>query len=297
MASTRHTEWTGRALRGGAHLVVWVYAACLALPLYYLIVSAFKDNSQIFTTPFALPGSTIRVTTGSARAVERTGLQNFAEALEVIDLDVALVNSAIVTVGALTLTLVLALPAAYALARSTGRLARLTERFFAMGFLIPGFAALVPTVLLSIQLGLFQTRTFLVLAYPASALPLSVILLTQFMRTIPSELEESAMVDGAGQLTILTRIYIPLSRPGIASVLILNFLGFWNEFLYALVITGLNKQVRTAQVAIPNLIREGRTEFGVLAAGTVLTLLPVYILYVVMQRRMETALTEGAVKG
>lgn len=287
-----------RLFRAAAHGVVWLYALILAVPLYYLIISAFKDNRQIFTAPFSLPDRELEMLApGGVRTIETTGLQNFRRAVDVVFLDEALLNSFLITLGSLLLTLALAIPAAYALARASGRVSVAMERYFSAGLLIPGFAALVPTVLLAIELGLFQTKLFLVLVYPAGALPLSVILLTQFMRTIPKELEESARVDGARQFTILWRIYLPIARPGIAAVTILNFLGFWNEYLYTLVIGGINPDVRTVQVAIPGLIQEGSTQFGVLAAGTVLSLLPVYMLYLILQRRMETALTEGAVKG
>ncbi len=287
-----------RPLRGLSHAVVWLYALLLVVPLYYLVASTFKDNRQIFTAPFALPDGEIEIlASGGRRTTEGIGFQNFRRAIDIVFLDDALTNSFLITAGALLSTLALAIPASYALARSTGRIARAMERYFSAGLLIPGFAALVPTVLLAIELDMFQTKRFLVLVYPAGALPLSVILLTQFMRTIPKELEESACVDGANQFRILRSIYLPIAKPGIAAVTILNFLGFWNEYLYALVIGGINPNVRTVQVAIPGLVQEGSTQFGVLAAGTVLSLLPVYLLYVILQRRMETALTEGAVKG
>ena len=285
-------------LRTVAHLAVWCYAALLAIPLYYLVTSSFKDNAQVFLDPFGIPDRELLVTRpGNYREFESVGFQNYAEAWEFVFLDRALWNSFVVTLGALVLVLALCIPAAYALARADNAVVIWTERYFSLGLLVPGFAALVPTVLLSIELGLFQTRLFLVLVYPAAALPLSVILLTQFMRTIPPELEESAVIDGASQMQILRRIYIPLARPGIAAVVILNFVGFWNEFLYALVVAGINPDVRTIQVAIPSLIRINETEFGVLAAGTIISLIPIYVLYIVLNRRMESALTEGAVKG
>ena len=131
---------------------------------------------------------------------------------------------------------------------------------------------------------------------PATALPLSIILLTQFMKTIPHELVESAAMDGAGHFGILTRIFIPLARPGIVSVTILQVLTFWNEYLFSLTITGTSAGIRTVQVALPTLISDS-TNFGVLAAGTVITLLPVYIAYSLMQKRMQEALTAGAIKG
>lgn len=277
-----------RTLRGRslallpAHLLAWLYAAVLVIPLYFLLVSAFKTNTDIFIHPFSLPRS--------------LGFERFSQAISRAQLGTALVNSALITVVAEVITLVLSIPAAYGLARSDGRLSAWIERTFAAGFLVPAFAALVSTVVLSIKLDLFQTRLFLMLFYPAGALPLSIILLTQFMRTIPAELEESAMVDGASRLVVLLRIYLPLTIPGIATVAILNFLAFWNEYLFALVITGAEPSVRTVQVALPSLVSETNTEYGILTAGTVITLLPVYLVYIVMHRRMEAALLQGAVK-
>lgn len=265
-----------------SHILVWSYAALLILPLYYLLVTSFKSNIEIFDQPFALPHDWI--------------FSNFIDAFSQAGLGKALMNSLIITAGAELVTLVLAIPAAFALARSKGRLGVAVERIFALGFLIPGFAALVPTVLMSIALGLWQTRIFLIMFMPATAMPLSVILLTQFMRTVPPELEEAAALDGASQFTVLRRIYLPLAVPGIVTVVILNFLHFWNEFLFALVILGYDADLRTAQVALPTLVSEGSTQYGVLAAGVVITLVPIYVMYIVLQRRMEEALTEGAVK-
>ncbi|MEJ3652978.1 carbohydrate ABC transporter permease [Actinomycetes bacterium KLBMP 9759] len=265
-----------------SNVLAWGYALLLVIPLFYLVVSSFKQNVSIFTRPFAI-------------AVE-TGWDNFTAAIERAGLVQATANSLLVTVLAEVLTLALAIPAAYALARSTGRVAAIVERFFGLGFLIPGFAALVPTVLLAVQLGLFQTRTFLVLFLPAGALPLSVIMLTQFMRTVPPALEEAASLDGASRLQILMKVYVPITMPGIATVVILNFLNFWNEYLFALVLAGPDPVVRTTQVALPSLISQNNTEYGVLAAGTLLTLVPVFIVYLVLQRRMERAMLSGAVK-
>uniref|UniRef100_UPI004048A37D carbohydrate ABC transporter permease n=1 Tax=Aquiluna sp. TaxID=2053504 RepID=UPI004048A37D len=206
-------------------------------------------------------------------------------------------NSIFVSASAEIITLALVIPASYGLARSRSKLALFLERVFALGFLIPAFATLVPVLLLSIQLGLFQTREFLTLFMVASTLPLSVILLTQFMRTIPAELEESAMVDGLSRLRIMWHIYLPLSLPGVSMIVILNFLAYWNEFLFSLVLVGSNADNRTIQVALPTLIDQTKTEFGPLLAGTVITLIPVYLLYIVLNRRLEGALTAGAIKG
>ncbi|MEU5838893.1 carbohydrate ABC transporter permease [Streptomyces diacarni] len=265
-----------------AHLLVWSYAVLLLVPLYYFLASAFKSNEEIFAHPFALP--------------ESFGLGNFSTAFTSADLGLAVVNSALVTSVALVLTLALALPAAFALARSTGRLASVVEKVFSLGFLIPTFAALFPTFLLAAATGLFHTRTFMVLFLPATAMPLSVVILVQFMRTVPKEMEEAARMDGASTYAVLRHVYAPMCLPGIATVLLLNFLTFWNEYLYSLVIIGPDPAQRTVQVALPTLKAITGTDYGVLTAGTVLTLVPVWIVYTVLQRRMQQALVSGAVK-
>jgi multiple sugar transport system permease protein len=263
--------------------VVWVYALILALPIYFLLVSSLKTNQEIFSQPFQLPTEWL--------------FSNYPNAWERAVMGQALLNSLFVSLAAEIITLALVIPASYGLARSRSKVASLFEKIFALGFLIPAFATLVPVLLLSIQLGLFQTREFLTLFMVATTLPLSVILLTQFMRTIPAELEESAMVDGLSRIRILWNIYLPLSLPGVAMIVILNFLAYWNEFLFSLVLVGSKASERTIQVALPTLIDQTKTEFGPLLAGTVITLIPVYILYIILNRRLEGALTAGAIKG
>jgi multiple sugar transport system permease protein len=264
-----------------AYGLVLVYAALLVVPAYFVVVSTFKDNQGIFESPLALPSS--------------LSWDNFTRALDAADLGRALRNSVTLTVSAELLTLALAIPASYALARAGGRAADILDRLFSLGFLVPAFAVLVPTLLLAVELGMFQQTRFLILFYPATALPLSVVLLTQFMRSIPVELAESAMIDGASELRILRRIWLPLSMPGVVAVAILNFLNFWNEYIFALVILGPDS--RTVQVAVPTLRQGLVVEYGLVSAGIVISVVPVYLVYVVLQRRMQEAMTAGAVKG
>ncbi len=262
-----------------AHAGVWVYVVLLAAPLYYLVISAFKRNTDIFNQPFS-PFTPLT-------------LDNFGLAFSQASLGTAMLNSVYVTIGAEALTLLLAVPAAFALARSKGAAGRIVERMFALGFLIPGFAALVPTVLLAIAIGLFHTREFLILFLPASALPLTVILLTQAMRAVPAELEESAVLDGAGPIRVLWSVYVPLAVPTLTVVAILNFLSFWNEYFFSLVIIGPDAALRTAQVALPMLSVANAAQYGVLAAGIIITLVPAYLVYGVFADKMESAVLAG----
>jgi len=263
---------------------VILYALMLVLPLYWLFISAFKPRIEILGQPFTPTFS--------------VGFENLVEVWNRLNIGMALLNSAYITAASVVLTIVIAVPAAYALARSTGVVATIMERTYALGFLIPGFASLIPTLLLAIKLGLFNDREFMILYLPASAQPLAVILLTQFMRTVPRELEESARIDGATSLRILWSVYVPLVRPGIATIAILNFIGFWNEYIYTLVIVGANAGKRTLQVALPTLQgNQGITDYALVCAATLISVVPVLIVYIILNRRMEEALVQGAVKG
>ncbi|ACU38444.1 carbohydrate ABC transporter permease [Actinosynnema pretiosum subsp. pretiosum] len=283
MAGTARRPLLDRAGSITSGALAWIYAALLIVPLYYFIVSSFKTNEEIFESPLAFPST--------------WDFGNFTTAIDQADLVPAVANSALTTLGALVLTLLLALPASFALARSTGRLGKAVEGVFALGFLIPSFAALFPTFLLAALLGLFHTRAFVVLLLPATALPLSIVILTSFMRTIPRELEEAASMDGASALQVLRQVYLPICVPGIATVLLLNFLSFWNSYLYPLILIGPDTAQRTIQVALPTLKVDAGTDYGALMAGTLFTLLPVYLVYTVLQRQMQRALVSGAVKG
>lgn len=263
------------------HILVWIYALLLTVPIYYVIISAFKPNISIFDTPLSFPTEFL--------------IQNFKDAWTTASLGPGLINSIKVTVIAEVITLTLALPAAYGIARSKGMAGRVMERIFALGFLVPAFAALVPTLLLSIRLNLYQTIPYLAFFLSASTLPISIILLTQFMRAIPSELEESAMLDGASRWQTLRRIYVPLSRPGIILIIILNFLAYWNEYLFSVVLLGFDVSNRTFQVALPTLVSDN-TDYGILLAGTVIGLVPVYLVYIFFHRKIEGALLAGSIK-
>lgn len=281
--SKRHKTLRTGPLGYLSHAAAWLYAAILAIPLYYLLITSFKQNQEIFASPAAPPTS--------------IDFTNYIEAANFTQIGRALLNSAGITVAAEIITLALAIPASYALARASGLLARVVERIFAAGFLIPAFAALVPTVLLAISIDLFYNPLFLILFFPATQLPLSIILLTQFMRSVPMELEESAMMDGATRWSILWRVYAPLVVPGIVTVALLNFLTFWNEYLFSLSILGADAGIRTVQVAVPTLIGGQATNAGNLAAACVMSIIPVFIVYAIFQRQMENALVAGALKG
>jgi multiple sugar transport system permease protein len=262
----------------GGYFFGFLYALVILVPLYYVAVSAFKNNTQIFDAPLALPS--------------QVGLDNFVKAEEAGSLGRSMVISFGVTVSAEILTLLLAFPAAYAIARIRTRLSGLAERFFSLGFLIPAFAMLVPVLLLMAQLGVLYNPLSLILFYPVWRLPLAIVVLASYLRTVPKELEESAEMDGASRLQIIRHILFPLARSGVITVLIINFISIWNEYLFSLIL--MSQQNRTMQVALSILKGERLVDYGMLAAGVLISIIPVYLIF---QEQVVEGIYVGAVKG
>lgn len=285
--STRTSRITQKARNApdgfviGGYFFSILYAFLILIPLYFVVISAFKNNSQIITTPLALPAS--------------LNFNKFLEAQANVDLLRAMLISVAVAIGAETLTLVLVFPAAYAIARMQTRLAPLTEAIFSLGFLIPSLAILMPVYLMTAKAGLLYHPIALVILYPAFNLPLSLILLTSFMRKLPRELEESAVMDGGNVLQIILYIFFPICMPGILTVLVLNFINMWNEYLFALILMDSNN--RTVQLALALLRANQRSvDYGLIAAGVVISMIPVFIIFVFFQDRIMSGMLTGAIK-
>ena len=258
-----------------------LYAFLIIIPLYFVVISAFKNNSEIITTPLALPSA--------------FDFNKFLQAQANVNLLRAMLISVAVAIGAEILTLVLVFPAAYAIARIQTRLAALTEAIFSLGFLIPSLAILMPVYLMTAKAGLLYHPIALVILYPAFSLPLSLVLLTSFMRKLPRELEESAVMDGGNVLQIIFYIFFPICMPGIITVLVLNFINIWNEYLFALILMDSNN--RTIQLALALLRANQRTvDYGLIAAGVLISMVPVFIVFIFFQDRIVSGMFTGAIK-
>jgi multiple sugar transport system permease protein len=265
----------------GGYFFSIIYALIILIPLYFVIVSAFKNNTQIISTPLALP-----------KALD---FSKFIQAQNAVHLLRAGLISAGITSGAEVLTLLLAFPASYAVARIQTRLSTLVESIFSLGFLIPGLAILMPIYLMTAKAGLLYHPIALVILYPAFNLPVTMILLSGFMRKLPRELEDSAVMDGGNVLQIIFFIFFPLCAPGILTVVVLNFIGIWNEYLFALIL--MDSDNRTIQLALALLRANQRTvDYGLLAAGILISMIPVYIVFVFFQDRIMSGMLAGAIK-
>ena len=222
---TRNRRWLSRAGWGAAHGLAGLYAVVIIVPLVFLFLSSVRSNQEIFSNPLGLPSDWL--------------WSNYVRAFTFADLGSALQVSALVTVVALAITILLVVPAAYGIARVPGGVVgRVVETVFASGLLIPSFAVLVPTFFIAVRLRMLNEPVYLACFLPATGLPISIMLLVQFMRAIPLSIDEAAMIDGASRWAILWRMIAPLSLPGIVTVTIFNFINYWNEYMFALVLLG-----------------------------------------------------------
>jgi len=273
------TRELGSALIVYAILLLWL--AVTLFPFVWLCLLALKTPLQAF----AMPPLWIFRPTGF----------NYVDLLQNTDFLRFFGNSIVVAVGTVGLSLLMGAPAAYAFARARFRFGRAAFLWILIIRMAPGMCYVIPFFVIYHRLGLLDTRTALVVLYTVFNLALVIWSMHTFFSEIPLTLEEAARVDGASILQVFTRIVLPLSGPGLAATAILCFLFSWNEFLFALIIT--RNFSRTAPLAIVNFMAYEGAEWGRIAAGSILVIIPVVLFSFLVRRYLVRGLIVGALKG
>jgi raffinose/stachyose/melibiose transport system permease protein len=257
----------------------WVWLAIVVIPLYWIVITSFKAQSSYYSTnPLVPPGDPT--------------LENYRL---VIDSDFIqyFVNSVVVTAGAVVPAVIVSFMAAYAIVRGwTGRFLRTVNGLFLMGLAIPLQATIIPIYLIIIRLHLYDSLLALILPSIAFAIPLSVLVLANFIRDVPKELFESMRIDGASEWTTLWRLAAPLTRPAILTVIVYNGLTIWNGFLLPLVLTQSPGR-RTLPLALWTFQGQYSVNVPAVVASVVLTTLPILVLYAIGRRQLVSGLTAG----
>jgi len=205
-------------------------------------------------------------------------------------------NSAFVVGVSIALIVFTSAMAAYALARLHFRFNKLLFGLIVAGLIVPLHVTLVPIYLMTRQLGLYDTPFALIGPYVATSLPVSIFILTEFMRQIPRELEEAAQLDGCGPFAIFWKVFFPLSGPGLATVAIYNGIHLWNEFIFAYVLTSSTRN-RTLPLALWDFQGQYASNIPGMLAVVTLTSLPLIVAYAVGQERIVKGMMAGALKG
>ena len=262
-------------------LIIWMIVNLF--PVYWMFTFSLKSNSEIFgSNVVGLPQDWL--------------WSNYTKALSTGNMGLYFLNSAIVAVATILITLAVALMATYALTRFIWKRRRTLNKFFMLGLTIPIHASIVPVYVTLSRLHLLNTYWALIIPYSAFSLSMAILVCVGFMNEIPRELDESACIDGCGVFGIFFRIIVPLMKPAVATVGIYTFLQCWNELMFANIFIS-KSALRTLPVGVQALSGQYTTEWGPIGAALVLATFPTLIVYVFLSKKIQDSFIAGAIKG
>ncbi len=285
-----------RLLKVFIYVVLIALAITIIVPVAWVFLASVKQNAEFYGNPWALPATVY--------------WQNFVNAWNSAKMGEYMLNSALVTAMALALLLIVALPASYCLSRFKFRGSKFFNMAFMAGLFINVNYIVVPiflmlkdgdTVLKNMFGHTFLLNNLFVLAvvYAATALPFTIYLLSGYFATLPHDFEEAAYIDGAGYGTAMVKIIFPMAQPSIITIILFNFLSFWNEYIISMTLMSGGTGIKTLPVGLLNLMQaqQSKAEFGIMYAGLVLVMLPTLILYICVQKKLTQGMTVGGLKG
>ncbi|MFG3113617.1 carbohydrate ABC transporter permease [Streptomyces sp. NPDC048197] len=274
----------GRVLNVFSHGVLVIWGLLVTMPLLWAVVSSFKDDTEIFGSPWSLPSV--------------LHFDNWARAWDKANMGQYFLNSLIVVGGSLIGTMLLGSMAAYVLARFDFPGNRFLYFLFVGGMGFPVILALVPLFFVMKNMTLLDSYHGLILVYIAYSLPFTVFFLSGFFRTLPTSVAEAALIDGASHTRTFFQVMLPMAKPGLISVGIFNFLGQWNQYLLPTVLNvGDPDKKMLTQGLVALAVSQGyKGDWSGLFAGLTIAMLPVLAAYIIFQRQVVAGLTAGALK-
>jgi raffinose/stachyose/melibiose transport system permease protein len=273
-----------RVSTAAVHVVLLVYTLIALFPIVLVLFNAFKSRKAIFSAPLSPPTS------------ETFSLIGFDTVLTRSDFGLYFGNSITVTLATLFLVVFLGAMAAWALSEYSFKGNAVLALYLAVGIMIPIRLGTVSILRLIVSLDLINTLAALILVYTAMGLPLSIFILSEFMRQIPQELKDSARCDGVGEYRIFYRIILPLVRPALATVAVFTMVPIWNDLWFPLILAP-GDGTRTITLGVQQFVGQYVTDWNAVLASLTLAIIPVLVLYAFFSRQLIAGLTQGAVKG
>lgn len=271
-----------KIIRGGLLFALVIGAILAGFPVVWMISSSFKGNSNIFSYPPKLIDSTFSLSAYQAILTDESKIRFF-------------INSYIVAALVTLCTLIVALLAAYAFSRYNFRFKKTLNMAIIGVQSVPPITLLIPYFGLIVSFKLYNTYWALILTYMVFTLPYAILMMTGYFNTIPKELDEAVKVDGAGAMTALWKVLVPVSIPGIVSVSIYTFMIAWNEYLFALTLTK-TIDMRTVPIGIQMMMGQHAYAWNEIMAMSVLGSLPVLLLFLFFQKYFISGMAAGSVK-
>ena len=253
----------------------------VVLPMLFIFISSFKTSAELYGSPWALPSA--------------WDFSPYVKLFTNYGFGRAFLNSAYYSVAGCVLTVVLVTPCAYAIARMRWKLSKLALGFVMLGIMIPIHAIVIPLYITVSRVNITKP-VMLLLIYIATSIPTSLFIMAGFMETIPSEMEEAAVLDGCAIPQTFLRIICPLVTPSLATITILNFNGIWNDYMLALIFLSGGKY-QTVQLAVTNFDSSRATNYPMLLSAIIVVLVPSVVVCCLMTDKLTAGITAGAVKG
>lgn len=250
-------------------------------PLLWAFMSSFKSYTEINSSAFSLPS--------------QINLKNYADAFKYAPIAKFFMNSVVIVAASIVVTVIFVCMCAYAIARFQFRGKLAITLVISAALMLPAQAISQPLFSMLKAIQLFDTKAGLILVYSAMGIPTAFFVMVSFYKSIPAALEEAAYIDGAGFFRTFAQIILPLAKPGIATVVILQFINSWNEFFYALVLTS-GDSARTIPIALNYYMGTFANNYSAMFAAVVMTVLPTILVFVVAQDQVVDSLAAGAVK-
>ena len=272
-----------RIVKWAINIVIVVFALIFLLPLYIAIINSVKPFEEVLVSPLAMP--------------QNFTLDNFVTAFTESDIISMYQNSIIITFFSVALLILVSSLAAYVIARRPGKLMKIIYVCSMAGIMVPPIVTLVPSIQTLSFLGLLHTRPGLFLFYVGTFFSTAIFLYVQFIKTIPTTMDEAATIDGAGQFTLFYRVIFPMLKPCTATAVIFLSMWIWNDFLNPLFILGTARGGMTITTGVFTAIGERTTFWNLVFANVILASLPIVALYLSMQKQFMTGMTQGAIKG
>lgn len=268
------------------YAVIYVFLILMALvylmPLFWVALTSLKDDKTLFISPFALP--------------EKLMFENYTFAWTAGYLGKATLNSAIVCIVTLLLSMVVGSMAAFAIGRMRWKLSGITMTYFLTGMMIPVHCVLIPLFTRFAKMGLSNNLWGLILPYLTFSLPVTIFIMTGFFKGLPNELFESACIDGCSIYKSFTHIALPLAKTGLFVTGLMTFVANWNELLLAMVFISDDKK-KTLPVSLSKFVGPYNTNYSQMFAAIVIAIVPTIIVYCIFSNQIVDGLTAGAVKG
>ncbi len=262
------------------YIVLLLIMVIEAFPLVWMLLTSVKNQREVFSS--FLP--------------QRLDFSNFQRVWVAIDLPRHLLNSLYVTTLTVTIVVIVATLAGYAFARYSFRGRDILFYIFIAAMMIPGQAILIPMFQFLKTVGLLNTLTGLSLSYLGGSVAFAIFILRSFFLSLPSELGDAAKIDGASEFGAFWHVYLPLARAGIATVVIIQSLGTWNEFMFSTTFLS-TPALKTIQSALFQAVGRYSTDYTALSSGLILALIPIVTVYLILQKQFIRGLTAGALKG